>query len=66
MKLRYSKCIFATLSLTVLVLGLALQATGQTLTHRYSFNDPPGSQTFADSVGGTNWVGTLVAGSGAP
>src|SRR5580765_7159505 len=32
----------------------------QTLTHRYSFNDPMGNGTIADSVGGPSWNGTLV------
>jgi hypothetical protein len=45
---------------TTAFIGLALTGNSQTLTHRYSFNDPAGSQTFADSVGGTNWTGTLV------
>jgi len=30
-----------------------------TLVHRYSFQDPAGSSTFADSVGGPAWDGTL-------
>ncbi len=30
-----------------------------TLVHRYSFQDQAGSSTFADSVGGSNWDGTL-------
>jgi len=30
-----------------------------TLTHRYSFQDTPGSTTFADSVAGPGWEGTL-------
>ena len=30
-----------------------------TLVHRYSFQDPAGSPTFADSVGGPDWNGTL-------
>jgi hypothetical protein len=47
-------------SLAAACFALALPANAQTLTHRYSFNDPAGSQTFADSVGGTNWAGTLV------
>jgi Concanavalin A-like lectin/glucanases superfamily len=29
-----------------------------TLVHRYSFQDAPGSPTFADSVGGPDWAGT--------
>jgi hypothetical protein len=42
-----------------LALGLsgALSASAQSLAHRYSFNDPAGSQTFVDSVGGAD--GTL-------
>lgn len=32
----------------------------QTLTHRYSFNDTAGSQSFLDSVGGPSWTGNLV------
>jgi len=46
--------------------GPALESNAQTLTHRYSFNDPAGSQTFADSVGGAAWAGALVPNSGAP
>jgi hypothetical protein len=30
-----------------------------TLVHRYSFQDTAGSPTFADSVGGSAWAGTL-------
>jgi len=30
-----------------------------TLVHRYSFQDPAGSSTFADSVGGSAWDGSL-------
>ena len=30
-----------------------------TLVHRYSFQDTAGSSTFADSVGGPDWNGTL-------
>ena len=40
---------------------LCSKAPAQTLTHRYSFNDPSNSTTFADSVGGAAWNGTLVA-----
>lgn len=43
----------------VLALGFGVAAKAQTLTHRYSFNDPAGSRTFADSVGGADWAGTL-------
>jgi hypothetical protein len=32
------------------------------LAHRYSFQDAPGSTTAADSVGGTNWAGTVIGG----
>lgn len=35
----------------------AVSASAQSLAHRYSFNDPAGSSTFVDSVGGAN--GTL-------
>ena len=35
----------------------AVSASAQSLAHRYSFNDPAGSSTFADSVGGAD--GTL-------
>jgi hypothetical protein len=37
-----------------LCLGSALCASGQSLTHRYSFNDTAGSATFNDSVGTAN------------
>jgi hypothetical protein len=51
-------------SLVALSTGLALAANAQTLVHRYSFNDPAGSQTFADSVGGSAWNGTLNSQAG--
>jgi len=35
------------------------QTSPATLVHRYSFQDPVGSTTFADSVGGSAWDGTL-------
>ena len=40
-------------------LGLSgtLSASAQSLAHRYSFNDPAGNSTFADSIGGAD--GTL-------
>jgi hypothetical protein len=60
MKLHNTKRFFALSSLIALSVGLALGVNAQSLTHRYSFNDPAGSQTFEDSVGGTNWNGTLV------
>lgn len=41
----------------VLFLGAGFVAAGQSLTHRYSFNDTAGSSTFTDSVGGAD--GTL-------
>jgi hypothetical protein len=40
---------------------LCAPAFAQTLTHRYSFNDATNSTTFADSVGGSAWDGSLVA-----
>jgi hypothetical protein len=44
----------------VTLLGASLTAPAQTLTHRYSFNDPAASTTFSDSVGGAAWDGSLV------
>ena len=32
-------------------------------SHRYSFNDAPGSTTAADSIGGAAWNGTLFGGA---
>ena len=43
--------------LAVVLCGFALCVSAQTLIHRYSFNDPAGGSTFADSVGTAN--GTL-------
>ncbi|HEY3915084.1 MAG TPA: hypothetical protein VGN61_11415, partial [Verrucomicrobiae bacterium] len=60
MKPTYMTRLIPLFSLAAACFALALPAKAQTLTHRYSFNDPAGSQTFADSVGGTNWDGTLV------
>src|SRR5262249_20917530 len=34
----------------------------RTLTHRYGFNDLPGSTVVVDSVGGPSWNGTLPRG----
>lgn len=48
-------------ALAVGLIGFCATAPAQTLTHRYSFNDPTNSTTFADSVGGAPWAGTLVA-----
>src|SRR5689334_16632955 len=42
-----------------LLLFTSTELRAQTLTHRYSFNDPTISTTVADSVGGTTWDGTL-------
>lgn len=40
-----------------LCLGAALCVSAQSLAHRYSFNDPAGSSTFSDSVGGADgWL----------
>lgn len=50
-------------SLLSLLLGLLMAGPGQsqTLLHRYSFNDTPGSATFADSItGDPAWAGTLI------
>jgi hypothetical protein len=38
---------------------VAVQVVPATLTHRFSFNDSTGSATVSDSVGGTNWSGTV-------
>jgi hypothetical protein len=35
-------------------------AFSQSLTHRYSFNETAGSNSFADSVGGATWNGSLL------
>ncbi|SPE63295.1 LamG domain protein jellyroll fold domain protein [Verrucomicrobia bacterium] len=44
--------------------GAAYWASAQTLTHRYSFNDPAGSTNFADSVGGaTGSLNNATAGN---
>src|SRR5574340_1416160 len=43
--------------LVALCFGAVWCASAQSLIHRYSFNDPAGSPTFADSVGGA--TGTL-------
>ncbi len=57
---RNSKRLFVLLSIASVSFGPSAALHAQTLTHRYSFQDPAGSQTFADSVGGTNWDGVLV------
>ncbi|MEO5804405.1 MAG: hypothetical protein ABIR24_12835, partial [Verrucomicrobiota bacterium] len=40
--------------------GCVPSAFAQTLTHRYTFNDTAGNPTFADSVGGASWDGSIV------
>src|ERR1700722_10097268 len=50
----------------VLCVAFAISATAQTLVNRYSFTDTAGSPTFADSVGGSAWNGTLVPNGGSP
>jgi Concanavalin A-like lectin/glucanases superfamily len=55
------KLSFAALPLAVCIMALSnICVSAQTLVHRYSFNDAPGSSTFADSVGGAD--GTLQFG----
>ncbi len=49
--------LFATITFLA---GFAVAVNAQTLTHRYSFSDAPGSPTFVDSVGGATWNGTLI------
>jgi hypothetical protein len=67
MKPHHPKRCFASFSLTALCLVFVTGANAQTLTHRYSFNDPAGSTNFADSVGGSNWDGTIEnPGGGSP
>ena len=58
MKCQFSRTQYFLATLAILT-ALMHPARAQTLTHRYSFNDPAGSPTFADSIGGTNWVGTI-------
>jgi len=45
------------------LLLLALGLPAQTLIHRYSFNESPGSTSFGDSVGGPTWAGSLFGGA---
>src|SRR6266404_3362682 len=46
--------------LSALAGGLCLALTASaSLVHRYSFNDPAGSMTATDSVGGLSWSATL-------
>jgi hypothetical protein len=59
MKPNNTKHAVSLISLTAILMGFALGASAQTLVHRYSFQDSAGSQTFADSVGGSAWNGTL-------
>jgi uncharacterized protein YjdB len=40
--------------------NITVVALPPVLTHRYSFNDAPGSGTAADSIGGSAWAGTLI------
>src|SRR5216110_2649151 len=43
------------------LIGAARSASAQTtMVHRYSFNETAGSLTFADSVGGSSWAGSLA------
>lgn len=45
---------------SLLTCGLAVSSWAQTLQHRYSFNESPGSTTISDSVGSAN--GTFYSG----
>lgn len=48
-------------TIAAFVIGAALSGSAQTtMAHRYSFNETAGSVTFADSVGGSSWAGSLV------
>jgi hypothetical protein len=52
--------------LTIVAIGLGASLTAQAdLVHRYSFNDPAGSLTATDSVGGLAWSATLNGGGDA-
>lgn len=53
----HNRLILATL--TVLLAIAVPKASGQTLAHRYSFNEPVGALTFTDSAGGAAWEGEL-------
>ncbi len=44
------------------MLLMQLAVSAQTLADRYSFSDASGSTNVIDSVGGTNWYGTLPLG----
>jgi hypothetical protein len=50
------------LSCAVLVAFMQLSASAQTLVNRYSFTDDGTHSNIVDSVGGTNWYGTLPNG----
>src|SRR5580693_2733687 len=64
--LQYTLTLMKRALVTALCFGAAFCVSAQTLEHRYSFNDPAGSTNFVDSVGGTNWNGTLVPNGGSP
>ena len=51
------------IALAVICFGLPYAVSAQTLEHRYSFDVVDNSTNVIDSVGGTNWSGTLVAAS---
>jgi hypothetical protein len=57
-KYHRNKRIIPSMAAAVAVLASAAMAQ-PTLVHRYSFNETAGGTTFADSVGGSNWAGTL-------
>ncbi len=46
--------------LAALITCAASVGSAQTLMHRYSFNDPADSGTFADSVGGASFMGVVM------
>jgi hypothetical protein len=57
------KQIATTLLVAILATSFTIRVSSQTLAHRYSFSDAPGSSTFADSVSGAD--GTLSQGASA-
>ncbi len=66
MRPKTSNQLTAFLFITAFCVSLATGGRAQTLVHRYSFNEPAGSQSFADSVGGPAWAGDIVTNGGSP
>ena len=58
-----SKLQLFALCIATALAGAGPSAMAQTLTHRYSFNDSPGTITLTDSVGGPAWDGIVYVDS---